>query len=479
MVKKANEAINGANLANIATNENETVEPVKNGDEQDDNYLSSTPVIPQTVYDNLPSILKEGAEVFLEQREKDTFLTGALAVLSGCMSNVTGLYGGRITYPNLFSFILAPAASGKGAMQSSKELADVYHNEVIKHSEDQKKEYLKKMDEYRKSMDSEDEKTGIKAMPKEPPFKVVFIPANTSSAKIIQHLQNNDGAGIICESEADTMGQAFKNEWGQWSDILRKAFHQEKISISRKTNNEYLEIDTPRMSVALSGTPKQVFNIISSAEDGLFSRFIFYVFKTVSKWKDPSPFGGQTNLTAHFAKLGIQVNEMVRFLNTSVTTVEWTQEQWERFNVLFAKYLDQISLFVSDDAQSIVKRLGLIMFRFCMIFSALRKFEQRSGKTTIQCLDTDFEIALELIEVYLQHSIAMYGNLPKQKEETPFKSGENKKRFFDALPKLFSLKEAVALGKNFGIKERTVSTLLKDCLGKYLLQPKYGQYEKM
>jgi len=47
----------------------------------DENYLLNTPTIPQSVYDNLPPILKQGAEAFTEPRERDTFLTGALAIL--------------------------------------------------------------------------------------------------------------------------------------------------------------------------------------------------------------------------------------------------------------------------------------------------------------------------------------------------------------------------------------------------------------
>ncbi|HRA73827.1 MAG TPA: BT4734/BF3469 family protein, partial [Flavobacterium sp.] len=63
--------------------------------EDDDSYLINTPTIPDSVYNNLPKILKEGADVFNSKREKDVFLTGALTILSGCIPNVSGVYGGR------------------------------------------------------------------------------------------------------------------------------------------------------------------------------------------------------------------------------------------------------------------------------------------------------------------------------------------------------------------------------------------------
>jgi hypothetical protein len=453
-----------------------TTKPI--ADEED--YLKNTPIIPQSVYDNLPPILFESCQVFKESREKDVFLTGALAILSGCLPNVSGLYSGSIVYPSLFSFILAPAASGKGALKFAKALADKYHSTTLEESKEARKIYEEKLAAY-KMLKTKNKLESDQEIPQEPPFKVVFIPANTSNAKIIQHLQQNEGTGIICETEADTLGQVFKNDWGSYSDLLRKAFHSEKISISRKTNNEYFEINNPRLAVALSGTPQQVYNIISSAEDGLFSRFVFYVFKTDSKWIDPSPYGARVNLTEHFAKLANIVYEMVLFLDSSRTKIHLSREQWDKFNPTFSEYLSQISAFVSEDAQSIVKRLGLVLYRLCMIFTTIRKFQAQEQATDIQCLDEDFETASQLIEVFLKHNILMFENLPKQEDEEngPFKKGQNKKLFFDALPSHFTRKEAVDLGATFNIAERTVGTFLKSCLGKYLQQPEYGMYEKV
>jgi len=241
--------------------------------------------------------------------------------------------------------------------------------------------------------------------PEEPPFKVVFIPANASNASIIKHLQNNEGRGIICETEADTMGQAFKNDWGSYSDLLRKTFHNEKISITRKTNYEYFEINTPHLSVALSGTPKQIQNIIQSAEDGLFSRNIFYVFKTEAKWLDPSPEGNLVNLTEHFAILSQNVYNMVNYLDNSETEIHLSPQQWAKLNTAFTEYLIQINAFVSSDAQSVVKRLGLILFRICMVFTAIRKFQAKETAKDVQCLDEDFDTAMAIIRVYLKHNV--------------------------------------------------------------------------
>lgn len=450
----------------------------QNNEDVSDDILKNTPLIPQSVYDNLPPILYESCRVFKEPRERDTFLTGALAILSGCLPNVTGLYHGKEVFPNLFTFILAPAASGKGALTFSKALADRYHKTVLARSYDEQKEYEEKLAAY-KMLKAKNKLEPDQEMPIAPKFKVVYIPANTSNAKVIQHLDWNDGKGIICETEADTLGYTFKNEWGSFSDMLRKAFHHEKVSKSIKSDNEYKEVNNPQLSIAITGTPKQIYNIIPSAEDGLFSRFIFYVFKTESVWLDPSPKGNPVNLTEFFDKQGVIVEKMVEYFENDSMVLHLTDEQWESFNDVFSSYLSQISILVSDEAQSVVKRLGLIFYRFCMILTAIRKFVTQEHAVDVYCLDEDYNSAKELISTYIQHSITMFNNLPKQEGASEFKKGNNKKHFLDDLPNKFQRKEAIEIGKKYEMSERSIDSFLKSCIGKYLVQPKTGFYEKI
>jgi hypothetical protein len=73
----------------------------------------------------------------------------------------------------------------------------------------------------------------------------------------------------------------------------------------------------------------------------------------------------------------------------------------------------------------------------------------------------------------------MFNNLPKQGDQGPFKSGEKKKQFFDALPLEFQRKQAVEIGVTYKLSERTVDNLLKACLGSHLTQPDYGVYKKV
>ncbi|MFN5417411.1 MAG: DUF3987 domain-containing protein [Flavobacteriia bacterium] len=464
-----------ANIAKVAESE-KTISTEKNINED---VLLHTPMLPSSMFQDLPEILQLGVDVFTEPREKDVFFISALAILSGCLPEVTGMYMQKTVYPNLYSFILAPAASGKGSMISAKELADMLHREILNQSLEEKKTYDKELREYKKRNMGAKAKGSDEEPPVEPVFKVLFIPANTSSAMIYKHLQDNGGSGIICETEADTLGAVFKNEWGSYSDLLRKAFHHERIALSRKTNKEYVEIDNPCISIALSGTPNQIFNIIADAEDGLFSRFIFYLFKTELKWISPAPSKTKINLTEHFKILSQKVMDMAHFLKQYPTYVNLSDEQWQKIDTLFENYLHDTDSLFGGDALSVVKRMGLIAYRVCLLLTALRKFENGDTTENLICLDADFEKSLIIVDVLMQHSLLMFNNLPKQNANHSIQTKTKKDKFFDELPQSFQRKQAIEIGLKFGISERTIDGLLKKWLNLKLQKEDTGLYTKI
>ena len=172
-------------------------------------------------------------------------------------------------------------------MKYSRKLGNCYQNFLINQSKEAKKKYKKERLIYEKKLKKAKENEIEKIEePKEPKSPIFFIPGDTSSAMFIKHLDENDGLGCLCETEADTVNKTLKQDWGGYSDILRKGFHSELISQSRKTDMEYTEIKEPKFSVAITGTPNQVNNLISSTEDGLFSRFLFYSYKSKAEWKN-------------------------------------------------------------------------------------------------------------------------------------------------------------------------------------------------
>ena len=445
-----------------------------------EDVLKSMPHIPDEVYQNLPDILKEGAFAFAEDhRKRDVFLTSALTVISGCMPEVVGIYHQERVFPNLFCFIIAPAANGKGVMKNAKRLAEKYHCKITEQSKAEREEYEKELLRYKAicAKLKKDEEPPEK--PEEPPFKRVFIPADTSQSMLIKMINDNGGNGIMFETEADTMAGANKQDWGSYSPLLRGAFHHEPISIARKTNNEVFEIKEPKIAVCLSGTPEQVPRLIGSAENGLFSRFMFYAFRSPIVWQSPAPATNGIVYNDHFDKLAAKLLEATELLTNYPTEVQFTSDQWTRFNREFTDHLEQSVLYNSDDIAGVVYRLGLITFRICMVFTALRKFENGDTANTVFCTDEDFTAAILLSKVYIEHSIMIFNSLSDAEAEENFKPATNKEKLIPLLPETFSRKQAVAEGAKLCLSTRTVDDLLRKLVPSVLEKIKDGFYKKV
>jgi hypothetical protein len=445
-------------------------------DTNDDSFLKTSPTIPIDDYNLMPELLKTGALSFSNPRERDVFFTGALSILSGCLPNVQGVYNQQIVYPNLFSFVIAPPASGKGVLKYSRALGSKIQESYIHNNQSMEKEYQDELLAYNHRSRKKNAK--LEKPPTPPIHKVFFIPANSSYAKILNHLKDNGGHGVICETEADTMNNVLKKEWGSYSDLLRKSFHHEAITSSRKTNNEFLEIPFPRLSMALTGTPGQIAGLISSAEDGLFSRFLFYVYKSKPIWHDVSPKIGQMSLTEKFCYLSQDIYDHYQYLNNIRLKFSLTDKQWVTLNDSFSCMLCDVTSFTSDNAASIVLRLGLLLFRMAMIFTTLRLKEQDISEQEVQCQDDDFQLALRLSRIYLQHSLIMYNSLPKKSSKIVFSEAPNKEAFFNALPNTFARAEAISLGPKYSMSTRTIDGLLKKLLDIKLQKTGTGMYRK-
>ena len=143
------------------------------------------------------------------------------------------------------------------------------------------------------------------SMPKpiKPLEKMLIIPANNSATGVFQLLSENEGSGLLFETEGDTLACAFKSDYSNYSDGLRKAFHHEATTYYRRTDHELVEILSTRISVVMSGTNGQVATLIPSAENGLFSRYMFYHMNIQLVWKNVFAKSNR-GLEAYFDSLG-------------------------------------------------------------------------------------------------------------------------------------------------------------------------------
>ena len=125
--------------------------------------------------------------------------------------------------PNLF--VVADAGMGKGALTLCRELVAPINRNLHELSKRLEQEYKEAINAYIKG-----KKDGGMTMPAEPPMRMLVIPANSSASSFLKILGDNDGIGLLFESEGDTLSQTLKSDYGNYSDVLRKAFHHELVS---------------------------------------------------------------------------------------------------------------------------------------------------------------------------------------------------------------------------------------------------------
>jgi hypothetical protein len=291
--------------------------------------------------------------------------------------------------------------------------------------------------------------------PQEPPLRMLIIPANNSATGLFQILNDNKGVGLLFETEGDTLAQTFKSEHGNYSDGFRKAFHHEPITYNRRKDREYVELEMPRLSALLSGTPKQVSALIPNAENGLFSRFIFYYMNILPVWKDVFSGDTDTTLDDYFRNLGNHFFDFYKSLQHLSEPLRFclTATQQQQFNAYFAETQNQYLYLCGVDYIATVRRLGLITFRIAMIFTTLRIMQTSRFKTPLVCSDTDFQTALELVKILIQHAAKVFSDLPAEQEVS---KRENKKQsFLEALPPEFSRQVYVNIAQSLEIPDKT------------------------
>ena len=439
---------------NVNENGSDRQTAISAKDEALEVIVDSSPMIPEYIYDALPETLRDACNVF-SGRKRDVFLTSALSVISGGLHNVYGLYDKERVFPNLYSFVIAPPASGKGSMKFAKQLGDCFHDLLFNQSKDELKEYkkVKRLFDRKLKKAKTDEQLEALIEPEKPKSSMFFIPADTSSAMMIKHLEDNDGIGCICETEADTLTNTLKQDWGSYSDVLRKGFHAEIISKSRMTDLDYSEIKEPKFSVAITGTPNQLDALITSIQDGLFSRFIFYSFSAKQKWR--STYTEAITVSNNDIFKGFSADLCDKFRSNNIQKFVMTRKQGMQLDEVFSEALGHNSILYNDDVSGIIYRLGLMTFKIAMTLAALR-----SDEPEITCSDLEFKTSLDLVEkVYLRHSIDILNKINKdskklnktQNELLNWMKSQGKVKRCDVWNK----------AKTMDIKERTLADILR------------------
>jgi hypothetical protein len=440
------------------TQEHKKFEPKQKATDQEETQPEEQmPTLPDAVFDTIPEFLKHITQVATTKEERDILLLGSLVTLSVAFPKLIGKYGDNPVNTNLFIFISAKASAGKGILIHCRKLVEPIHLALRNQAKIMKQQFEVDMQEYNanKGKDANTEK------PQKPPQKMLFIPANNSATGFLEILGDSDKRGLIFETEGDTLAKAFKSDYGDFSDGFRNAFQHEPISYYRRTDKEYVEIDRPCLSALLSGTPKQITTLIPNAENGLFSRFMFYVMNMKLIWKDVFASKTENGLDVHFEKLGNDFFSLYQTLQANPDVhFSLTPSQQLQFNQFFEKMQTLYVNIQEEEIISSVRRLGLIAYRIMMIFSALRIMEDGEITQNLICNDTDFQNTLDMITILVKHSSYVYSQIAQETYKP--KPKHKKEQFLENLPYHFNRQTYVATALSLGITDKSAQRYIKE-----------------
>ena len=451
-------------------------------------------------FQTLPPFLRKIMAVANSDNMADILYLGTLAVLSSCLPGVQGSWYSEMQQCNLYFFLTGAAATGKGRMNLCSYLLNPLNDEIYRRSEEDYQAYV---DGFLLQL-SESKRARISLtsdIPGAPAIHRFTIPANSSAPAMYMDIASNDGNGIIFESEADTLALALGH--GDFSDLLRKAYHGEPISLRRKTNQQQLFVERPYLSICLSGTPEQARTLIKSAENGLFSRFLFYRITADENYSENDLFEDGRAIQLYFTQLGEKVRDLYLKLQSRSKGVEvifpreylemlkaFTDDFGTEYSNLFAKaYKTEKAV---NAARSISRRMGVIVFRIAMIRTMLRYIDQDDIPSTVVCNEDDFYDTLADSSVFMQHAHVAYDEMVNKStadiaEDSDYEFDPNsadlltdkQRELLSLLPDSFSTQELLLLNRQLGINPRSLYRIMNALIGLGLIRRiSYGHYKK-
>lgn len=427
------------------------------------------------VIKKLPEVFQFVVNEFETATEKTMALYGLTGLTSALLPNVWVNYADAKNYLQTMSLIAFPPGSGKGKLALLVNLIRGIVKEQIDENKILRANYNKQMRLYEKSLKTS---TPLE-LPEKPVYPLLLIPGNITSSKLTEQLNENNGkmAVLIFETEIDALSNMMGNsQFGKdTSMMLRKVFHSEGISLMRKGGDHY-DIQTPKLSIVLTGTHSQLPTLFNTNKDGLISRFLVVMGDAPIIWKDVQPCETCEPANTHFDKISSVFYSLYKYFITRNVEFKLIQKHWDVINDFGEKRLRESFEEAGENATSIAKRHALMIARIAGILSMVRYFEEKSVEDVYYCNDNDFHSALWMAEESYECSIRMLEILPGEKNN----DGDGLEEFFNMLPSIFQKRELSPLQTSLRISDSSISRNLKKLVATRRLKViKKGFYEKI
>ena len=405
---------------------------------------------------NLPKQLQQMLSLAATPEEKDILLMATLTAASACIPNLYFRYGptGKRYYANLQTFILAASASGKGIANQALEMMRIIDEQYP-----------------------------------------TLIAGDSTLAAWYKALGEHGGCGYMHESEGSVITDIWKTSAANYNTALRKAAEHEPISRNRCYGSS--EIQSPRLSMLLTGTYNQYRALVPSVENGYFSRLLALVIRETHPFdkRYVRAVGGQSMVPKQVGKELLRIYEQL----AGGEEREWslTESQKERLGEHLETAYGTLIGLLGENFHSVVVRMAVTIERIAMVLTAMRsgesnspvKEERRSAgynpaetDGVVFGSDQDYETAEMIGNKLLLHMAAAYRMIDGESQELvpEFKPLDQRKILFEQLPEEYETKTLLEEGRTQGISRATIMRWNEKWIEQGLIKKtQHGQYTKI
>ncbi|MFN8263796.1 MAG: DUF3987 domain-containing protein [Chitinophagales bacterium] len=461
---------------------------IGNETEKEEIEIFSPPALPDHLFEQLPTMLDIKHLGDISAMEKSLYVLSVIQANSTLLDNVEISHDKNTYFVNLYLFGVGQAGSGKSIIQNSFPFNQILNKIYTSKYEEELASYKVMI----KNNENEEELELDK-----PQLKVHTIPADTSSAALIEILNINGGMGNMIDTEADSFIGSKNQEWKNNDSVLRKIASNEPVQINRKGGG-IIMVDKPRAGFLITGTPDQCISLFKgSIENGLVSRFLFFRLNHKELVFDKRVFdcSGFDNKMDSISDLALQHKELYEMVHQS-DHVLIEIDKPEHIKILQEKFsgwhFEAIKIF-GENIHATITRLAIAHKRIAAILTILRLYDlgkyddsflnNPAKSVKLSCDDESFRMSLEIIDVIRQHNFFVFQQLRALKNEEDTKPDYSTMRMFELysnLPDTFKKKESIEIGEKLNYKERTVGKHLKSLVDKKLLESDgLGNYKKI
>lgn len=311
------------------------------------------------------------------------------------------------------------------------------------------------------------------------PSKNVLVSGNITRARVIEHLvANGEVPLVIIDSEMDSITTSMQVDQGGFRAELRKAYHHEFISSSKKTDDELLEVHSPHLSILVTGTFDQAVKYLFPVTDGFASRHLFDVNMAPSEFSKyevaskASPELTYSIWSSHFLR-------MWEYYQNDNVLVTFSQEQIDLLNTMGSGWEEELKEEEADNSTDFLYRHILMVLKVATVLTAFRCYFENTVSESVTCDAEDFSFALEIVQDSYEDAQTLLALMPKSKEYK-VEMTEVGTRLYELLPSKFTTAEAYPFGKRCNISDRQTRAYLKRfCALERLTRMGKGLYEKL